>query len=355
MGPQTCWKFCGTLPWRSWTLSIAPKFRGRSCAVPAGPIWEKQTSLGASFYKLGCDVWPVRWDAVFFSPMLRAIARAVSLTTFDNIEWPKMWNRQLQMVGLTKVTCKRSGNKLPSFYPHRPLLITPGASTMTVPMGPQTCWKSCATLPWRSWTSSIALKFRPLRGRSCAAPAGAIWEKQTSNGAWSCKFSCDVWPVRWDAVFFSPILRPIARAVSLTTFGTIERPNMWNSQLEMVGHAKVTRKRNGNRLPSFDHHSPLLITPGALAMPPKVPMGPQICWKSYATLPWRSWTLVFAIKFRPVRGSEFPVVRGLHWVMHPASQRRSCQGLFLEAQPTEVSGVGGWSLHQILGGQVSHE
>ena len=55
-------------------------------------------------------------EVVFFFPMLRAIVTPVSLTTFDNIERPKMWNRQLQMVGLTKVTCKRSGNRLPSFY-----------------------------------------------------------------------------------------------------------------------------------------------------------------------------------------------------------------------------------------------
>ena len=63
-----------------------------------------------------------------------------------------------------------------------------------------------------------------------------------------------------------------------------------------------------------------------------------------------------ALKFRPLRGSEFPVARGPRCMMHPASPRRSCQGLFLEAQPVmEVSGVGGWSLRQILlGGQVSH-
>ena len=99
---------------------------------------------------------------------------------------------------------------------------------------------------------------------------------------------------------------------------------------------------------------PFLSTPGALTTSPKVPMGPLTCWKSCATLPWRSWTFKIALKFRPLRGSEFPVARGPRCVMHPASQRRSCQGLFLEAQPTEVSVVGGWFLHQILGGQVSH-
>ena len=92
-------------------------------------------------------------------------------------------------------------------------------------------------------------------------------------------------------------------------------------------------------------------------MAPKVPMGPQTCWKSCGTLPWRSWALVNAGKFRPLCGSEFPVARGPRCVMHPASPRRTCQGLFLEeAQPaTELSGVGGWLLHQIrLGGQVSN-
>ena len=168
--------------------------RGRSCAVPAGPIWEKQTSLRASFCKLGCDVWPV----LFFFRMLRAIVTAISLTTFGSIERPNMWNRQFQMVGLAKVTCKRSGNRLPSFDPHSPLLSISGASTGTpkVPMGPQTCWKSCGTLPWRSWAFLVALKFRPLRGRSCGVPAGPIWEKQTSICASSCKLGCDVWPVR---------------------------------------------------------------------------------------------------------------------------------------------------------------
>ena len=70
-------------------------------------------------------------------------------------------------------------------------------------MGPQTCWKSCATLPSRSWTLRIALKFRPLRGRSCGVPAGPIWEKQTLIRASSCKLGCDVWPVRWTPCSFS--------------------------------------------------------------------------------------------------------------------------------------------------------
>ena len=47
--------------------------------------------------------------------MLRAIVTAISLASVGSIERPKMWNRQLQMVGVAKVTCKRSGNTLPSF------------------------------------------------------------------------------------------------------------------------------------------------------------------------------------------------------------------------------------------------
>ena len=53
---------------------------------------------------------------LFFFSNVKAIVMAVSLTAFDNIERPNMGNRQLKMVGLAKVTCKRSGNKLASFY-----------------------------------------------------------------------------------------------------------------------------------------------------------------------------------------------------------------------------------------------
>ena len=145
---------------------------------------------------LRCLASSLRCRVLF--PISRAIVTAVSLTKFGNIERPKMWNRQLQMVGLAKVICKRSGNTLPSFCPHSPLLITPGASTETpkVPMGPQTCWKSCGTLPWRSWTLVVAVKFRPLHGRRYGVPAGPIWKKQTSKSALSCKLGWDVWPVR---------------------------------------------------------------------------------------------------------------------------------------------------------------
>ena len=167
-----------------------------------------------------------------------------------------MWNRQLQMVGHAKVTCKRSGNRLPSFSPHSLLFSTSGASAMTpkVPMGPQTCWKSCGTPPSRSWTLRSALKFPPLRGKSCVVPAGPIWEKQISHGASSCKLRCDVWPVRIEMFFFSNV-KGHCHGWSLETFGNIDRPKMWNRQLQMVGLAQVTCKRSGNRLPSFYPHS----------------------------------------------------------------------------------------------------
>ena len=110
------WSTATWCPWISKGATWSQPLHGRSCGVPAGPIWEKQTFVSASFCKFGWDVWPLRWDAVFFLWMLRAIVTTVCLTTFDNIERPKMWNRQLQMVRLEKTTCKRSGNRLPSFY-----------------------------------------------------------------------------------------------------------------------------------------------------------------------------------------------------------------------------------------------
>ena len=119
-------------------------------------------------------------------------------------------------------------------------------------------------------------------------------------------------------VYF-PLLRAIVTAVSLTTFDNIERPKMWNRQLQ-----KSLAKRSGNTLPSFCPHSPLLRTPGALAMTPKVPMGLQTCWKSCATLPWRSWTLRIALKFRPLCASEFPVACGPRCAMHTASPSCTC-------------------------------
>ena len=174
--PSTAWQ---KLRGASWTNLREANFSG--CLV-------LQTWLRCLASTLRCRI---------FFECLRAIVTAVSLTTFGNIERPKMWKSQLEMVRHAKVTRKRNGDRLPSFDPHSPLFSTPGALMMTpVPMGPQTCWKSCGTLPWRSWTLIIAPKFRPLRGRSCAVPAGPIWEKLTLDGASSCRLGCNVWPVR---------------------------------------------------------------------------------------------------------------------------------------------------------------
>ena len=200
----------------------------------------------------------------------------------------------------------------------------------------------CNQIPSSAW--------QKLRGTSWTNLREAIFSRCLVLQTWlRCLASSDR-----RRVFFLRMLRAIVTAVSLTIFGNIDRPKMWNTQLQMVGLTKVTCKMSDNKLPSFYPHRPLLSIPGALTMTPKVPMGPQTCWKSCATLPWRSWTLGFAMKFRPLHGSEFPVAPGPRCVMQTASQRRSCQGLFLEAQSTEVSVVGGWFLHQILGGPVSN-
>ena len=79
------WSIAIWRPWISNGVRWFHQLRGRSCGVPAGPIWEKQTSMRASSCKLGCDVWPVRLTKWFFSNV-KAIITAVSLTTFGNIE-----------------------------------------------------------------------------------------------------------------------------------------------------------------------------------------------------------------------------------------------------------------------------
>ena len=176
------------------------------------------------------------------------------------------------MVRLAKDTCKRSGNRLPSFYPHSPLLSTPGAlaGTPKVPMGPQTCWKSCGTLPWRSWTLGIAVNFHPLRGRSCGVPAGPIWEKQTSMRASSCKLGCDVWPVRLTKSFFG-MLRPLSRLFLWQHLATLKGQKIeidsckWSYLQKSLARGEATDCR-----PLIP---PLLSTPGALAMAPRCRWG----------------------------------------------------------------------------------
>ena len=79
--PSSAWQ---KLRGASWTNLREVNFRG--CLVLQ--TWLR--CLASSFRR-----------RVYFS-LLRAIVTAVSLTTFDNIERPEMWNRQLQIVG----TCK---------------------------------------------------------------------------------------------------------------------------------------------------------------------------------------------------------------------------------------------------------
>ena len=110
--PSTAWqKLCGA----SWTNLREANFD--SCLV--------------------LQTWLRCLSRVFFSNVKGQCHSCFFDNISDNIERPEMWNRQLQMVGLAKVTCKRSSNTLLSFYPHSPLLSTAGASAMTpkVPMG----------------------------------------------------------------------------------------------------------------------------------------------------------------------------------------------------------------------------
>ena len=94
-----------------------------------------------------------------------------------------------------------------------------------------------------------------LNFRGCAQIPSAAWQK-LRGASWTnlreANFGSCLVLQTWlrcsasllDAVFCFPMLRAIVAAVSLTTFGNIERTNMWNRQLQMVGPC-------GNRLTSF--------------------------------------------------------------------------------------------------------
>ena len=163
----------------------------------------------------------------FCSRTLRAIVTAVSLTTFDNIDRPKVWNRQLQMVGLTKVSCKRSGNKLPSFYPHRPLFdhsrcfyqdtSADGATDLLEVLRNSPLEKlnfeDCDQIPSTAW--------QKLRGASWTNLREANFRVRLVLQIW---LRCLASSLR-RGVFF-PMLRANVTAVSLTTFDNIDRPKM---------------------------------------------------------------------------------------------------------------------------------
>ena len=199
---------------------------------------------------LRCLASSLRCRVLF--PISRAIVTAVSLTKFGNIERPKMWNRQLQLVGLTQVICKRSGNRLPSFCPHSPLLDSrcfdndtkgaDGAADLLEVLRNSPLEKlyfgCCYQIPSSAW--------QKLRGASWTHLKEAHFYEclvlQTCLRCLASSLRCRV---------FFPMLRAIATAVSLPTFGNIERPKMWHRQLQMAGLAKVICKRSGNRLTSF--------------------------------------------------------------------------------------------------------
>ena len=138
-------------------------------------------------------------------------------------------------------------------YPHHPLLSTPGASAATprVPMGPQTCWKSCATLPWKSWTLLVALKLRPLRAEAARCQLDQFERSKLRMVPRVANLVAMFGQFVETLCFFFPMLKAIVTAVSLTTFGNVERPKMWTRQLQIVGLTKVTCKRSSNKLPSF--------------------------------------------------------------------------------------------------------
>ena len=139
--------------------------------------------------------------------------------------------------------------------------------TPKVPMGPQTCWKSCGTLPWRSWTLVVALKFRPLRGRSWV-PAGAIWKKQSSHGALSCKLACDVWPVRWDAVFFFECSGPFSRLF------------LWQHLTALKGQKCEKTVANGRTFKSHLQEERQQI---AILLSPRSPFDHSRCFNNYTS------------------------------------------------------------------------
>ena len=159
------------------------------------------------------------------------------------------------MVGLIRqVICKRSSNRLPSFYPHRPLFDhsrcfqygtkgADGAADLLEVLRNSPLEKlnfeNCLQIPSSAW--------QKLRGASWSNLREANFELCLVLQVWlRCLASPDI-----DAVFVFSMLRAIVTAVSLTTFGNIERPKMWHRQLQMVGLSKVTCKRSGNKLPSF--------------------------------------------------------------------------------------------------------
>ena len=134
------------------------------------------------------------------------------------------------MVGLAKVTCKRSGNRLPSFYPHSPLLIpfelsrcfndntkgADGAADLLEVLRNSPLEKlnfyGCSQIPSTSW--------QKLRGASWTNLREANFFECLVLQTWLRCLASSL-----DAVF-SWNVKAIVTAVSLTTFGNTERPKM---------------------------------------------------------------------------------------------------------------------------------
>ena len=134
------------------------------------------------------------------------------------------------MVGLAKVTYERSGSRLPSFYPHSPLLIpfehsrcfngnTKGADgaadllevLRNSPLE-KLYFESCSQIPSTAW--------QKLRGASWTNLREANFEGCLVLQTWLRCLASSL-----DAVFFSNV-KAIVTAVSLTTFGNTERAKM---------------------------------------------------------------------------------------------------------------------------------
>ena len=152
-------------------------------------------------------------DALFFFPNVKAIVTAVSLRIFGNIERSKMWNRQMRMVGLAKVTCKRSGNTFPlllsrkSSFEHCRCFGSAtkgadGAADLLEVLRNSPLEKlqfdCCSQIPSTAW--------QKLRGASWTNLRDANFSMFLVSQTWLRCLASSL-----DALFFFPMLRPLSR------------------------------------------------------------------------------------------------------------------------------------------------
>ena len=173
-----------------------------------------------------------------------------------------------------------------------------GASAVTpkVPMGLRTCWKSCGTLPWRSWTFRVALKFRPPRGRSCAS-----WTNLREAGFYGC-FRSDTKGADGAADLLEVLRNSPLEKLNFSCCSQIP-----SSAWQKLRGASWTNLKEADFSACFGFGT---SADGAADLLEVLRQSPL--------------TFVFALKFRPVRGSEFPMAHGPRCVMQTASPRRSC-------------------------------